>query len=130
MVKSQTDFDASACDLSLCKGLQFADNAANIQQFTAGQVLPMTVQIKAPHTGDANVSVVDTKTNSVIGTPMIEWPVYASNSAGIPENNTEFEVTLPNVGDQCATAGDCVLQWWWDSREADQTYMSCVDFTM
>lgn len=27
-------------------------------------------------------------------------------------------------------AGDCVLQWWWDSPESKQTYESCVDFTM
>lgn len=130
MISSQKDFNAAECNLSLCKGLQFSDNSANVQKFTAGQVVPMTVQIKAPHTGDANVSVVNTQTNSVIGTPMIEWPVYASNSASIPANNTDFSITMPDVGSQCATAGDCVVQWWWDSRSADQTYMSCVDFTM
>lgn len=130
MISSQKDFNAAECNLSLCKGLQFADNQANVQTFTAGQVLPMTVQIKAPHTGTANVSIVNTQTNSVIGEPMIEWPVYASNSAPIPDNNTNFQVTLPDVGSQCGTAGACALQWWWDSRSADQTYMSCVDFTM
>lgn len=130
MIKSQQDFNAAECNLSLCKGLQFADNQANVQQFTAGQVVPITAQIKAPHTGIANVSVVNTQTNTVIGEPMIEWAVYASNSAPIPANNTQFSVTMPDVGTQCGTAGNCVVQWWWDSRSADQTYMSCVDFTM
>ncbi|KAH7363797.1 hypothetical protein BKA65DRAFT_545712 [Rhexocercosporidium sp. MPI-PUGE-AT-0058] len=48
----------------------------------------------------------------------------------LPKNQTEFEVTMPDVKAQCGMAGQCVMQWWWDSKEAKQTYMSCVDFTM
>lgn len=130
MIKSQKDFQADQCNLSLCKGLQFADNQANVQTFTAGQVVPVTAEIKAPHSGTCNVSVVDTKTNTVLGDPMIEFAVYASNSSPIPENNTQFSITMPDVAAQCGTAGACVVQWWWDSRSADQTYASCIDFTM
>lgn len=127
---SQNDFDPTSCDVSLCKGLQFGDNTANVQKFTAGQVVPMTVEIQAKHTGTANVSVVDTATNSVIGEQLIFFPVYASTSTEVPKNQTQFSIKMPDVSAQCGTAGACVVQWWWDLRQADQTYMSCVDFTM
>lgn len=130
LAKSQKDFIADQCNLSLCKGLQFADNQANVQTFTAGQVVPIKADIKAPHKGVMNMSVVNTQTNSVIGDPMIDFPVYADNSAPIPANNTNFTITMPDVSSECGTAGNCVVQWWWDSRSADQTYMSCIDFTM
>lgn len=40
---SQTDYDAVACNIWQCKGYQFADvDAANIQSWTAGQVVPFT----------------------------------------------------------------------------------------
>lgn len=132
MTNSQKDFKPDQCNLSLCKGLQFADNsqAGNVQRFAAGQVVPLTVEIRAPHTGTANVSVVDARTNAVVAGPMVEFPVYASNSAPLPDNNTRFSITMPDVASRCGTAGDCVVQWWWDSRSADQTYMSCIDFTM
>ncbi|KAH8112845.1 hypothetical protein DFH11DRAFT_1728196 [Phellopilus nigrolimitatus] len=119
-----------ACQLFLCKGTQFADNTANVQRFSQGQTVPMEVFIQAPHTGVANVSVVNLKTNSVIGSPLIYWSDYASTSHTIPANNTQFSVTIPtDLGSTCSTAGDCALQWWWDARPIDQTYMACVDFT-
>lgn len=127
---SQKDFNASVCNLSLCKGLQFSDNSANVQTFTAGQVVDMRVDIRAPHTGVANVSVVNLKTNTIIDEPMMKWNVYASNSAGVAKNNTEFSIKMPDVTSYCGMAGACVVQWWWDSPSAKQTYMSCVDFTM
>jgi len=71
---SQGDFDASLCDVSLCKGIQFDDNTANVQKFTPGQVVPITVDIQAKHTGTANVSVVDTATNKMIRTNSFTFP--------------------------------------------------------
>ncbi|KAK1586105.1 uncharacterized protein LY79DRAFT_591021 [Colletotrichum navitas] len=122
--------DASKCDLALCKGYKFADNAANVQSFAPGQKVDFKVDIRAPHTGVANVSVVDTTKNSIVGSPLISFTNYASTKTGVAANNTAFSVTLPqSLPASCATAGNCVLQWWWDSREAGQTYMSCVDFT-
>ncbi|THH05938.1 hypothetical protein EW145_g4424 [Phellinidium pouzarii] len=119
-----------ACELFLCKGTQFADNTANVHSFSQGQTVPFTVNIVAVHTGVANVSVVNLKTNSVIGEPLISWTDYASNNHALPLNNTEFSVTIPtDLGSTCSTAGDCALQWWWDARPIDQTYMACVDFT-
>lgn len=127
---NQKDFNASTCNLSQCKGLQIADNMANVQKFTAGQVVDMKVDIRAPHTGSANVSVINLMTNTIIGEPMMEWDVYASNEKGVTANNTEFSITMPDVAADCGTAGACAVQWWWDSPSAKQTYMSCVDFTM
>ncbi|KPM38181.1 hypothetical protein AK830_g8380 [Neonectria ditissima] len=125
-----TDFDAAECNLWLCKGFQLDDNTDNVQSFALGETIPFKVTIAAPHTGYANVSVVKTSTNSVIGEPLIEFTNYASN-AGVAANNSAFSVTIPDdLGSDCTTAGDCVLQWFWDAPDIDQTYESCVDFTI
>ncbi|KIY51687.1 hypothetical protein FISHEDRAFT_9647, partial [Fistulina hepatica ATCC 64428] len=120
----------SSCDLFQCKAYQFADNKANVQSYTAGQVIPIKIDIVAPHTGVANVSVVDTASNSILGGELISFTNYASTSTGVAPNNTAFSVTMPDVSDTCTTAGACVLQWYWFSEEVDQTYEDCIDFTM
>ncbi|KAK6406349.1 hypothetical protein LTR95_018668, partial [Oleoguttula sp. CCFEE 5521] len=51
---TQTDYNAATCDMWLCKGFKYADNTANVQKYTAGQTVPITVDIRAPHTGVAN----------------------------------------------------------------------------
>ncbi|KAJ5167201.1 uncharacterized protein N7482_005982 [Penicillium canariense] len=128
---SQSDYNAAECDIWLCKGYKFADNTDNVYSYTAGQTIDFTVDIRAPHTGIANVSVVDTASNAVIGDPLIYWSVYASTATGVTANETSFSVTLPDdLGSKCATAGDCVLQWYWYAQSIDQTYESCVDFTV
>ncbi|MCJ1370776.1 hypothetical protein MMC20_001989 [Loxospora ochrophaea] len=120
--------DTPDCNLYLCKGMQYADSPT-ATAFTAGQVVPITVDIIAPHSGVANVSVVNTKTNSVVGAPLISWDVYASNSAPIPANQTSFSVTIPDDLNGCTEAGTCVLQWYWYAESVNQTYEACVDFT-
>ncbi|KAF2645578.1 hypothetical protein P280DRAFT_465386 [Massarina eburnea CBS 473.64] len=128
---SQSDYDADKCNIWTCKGMQFDDNTDNVQSWTAGEKVPMKVNIAAPHTGTANVSIIDTASSSPIGEPLIAWSVYASTATGVQANQTSFDVTIPSdLGSKCSTAGACTLQWWWDSREADQTYESCVDFTV
>ncbi|CAG8386105.1 unnamed protein product [Penicillium salamii] len=131
VASSQSDYNADECDIWLCKGYKFADNKDNIQSYTAGQTVDFKVDIRAPHTGVANVSVVDTSSNSVIGKPLISWDVYASTATGVTANETSFKVTIPDdLGSQCDTAGDCVLQWYWYAESIDQTYESCVDFSL
>jgi hypothetical protein len=128
---SQKDYNAATCNVFLCKGYQFADNSANIQTFTPGQTVDMKIEISAPHTGVANVSVVSTKTNAMISPALISFSDYASNAHTIPANNTAFSITMPtNLGSQCANAGDCVVQWFWNAPDIKQTYESCIDFTM
>ncbi|KAJ6109083.1 hypothetical protein N7486_001317 [Penicillium sp. IBT 16267x] len=130
VAESQSDYNAAECNAWLCKGFKYADNNVTYS-YTAGETVDFEVTIHAPHTGVANVSVVDTSTNTVIGSPLISWSVYASVSTGVAANNTQFSVTIPDdLGDQCTTGGDCVLQWYWYAESIDQTYESCVDFTV
>lgn len=131
ITKGQDDYNAAECDIWLCKGYKFADNKDNVQTYSAGQTVPMEIDIRAPHTGVANVSVVDTKSHSVIGSPLKSWEKYASTETGVTDAETKFSVTIPDdLGSKCATAGDCVLQWYWYAQSIDQTYESCVDFTV
>jgi predicted carbohydrate-binding protein with CBM5 and CBM33 domain len=129
VAKSQKDYDPTKCNIQLCKGYQFADNSANIQNYAPGQTIPIKVAIKAPHTGSANVSIIDTKSGQAIGQPLITFADYASNAHTIPANNTQFSITMPqDMGGKCGQAGDCVIQWFWTAPEAKQTYESCIDF--
>ncbi|KAI5852065.1 hypothetical protein BZA05DRAFT_372955 [Tricharina praecox] len=126
---SITDLDA--CNLWLCKGYQFDDNTANVQTYTPGETIQMQVDIRAPHTGYANVSIVNTKSNSVVGTALKTWESYASTSTGVTADETSFEITVPADLDGCTTAGDCVIQWFWYAPPGvDQTYEGCVDFVV
>jgi len=131
VASNQKDYNPAACNLFLCKGFQFDDNKSNVQSFALGQTIPITVAIRAPHTGTCNVSVVDTKTNQIIGSPLIMFDDYASNSHPIPANNTQFSITLPtDMGGNCQQAGQCVVQWWWNAADIKQTYESCIDFAV
>lgn len=107
---AEAGFNSTACNVFLCKGLQFADNTANIQNFMPGQVVNMLASIPIPHEGPMNVSVVNTVTNQAIGAPLISFTSYADESlAALPTNNTNFNVTIPTtLGSECATAGTCV----------------------
>ncbi|KAJ5613971.1 hypothetical protein N7528_007625 [Penicillium herquei] len=128
--EGQSDYDAAKCDIFLCKGFKYADNNVTYS-YKSGEVVDFEVTIQAPHTGVANVSVVDTSTNTVIGNPLISWSVYASTATGVAANNTQFSVTIPDdLSDKCSTGGDCVLQWYWYAASIDQTYEACVDFTV
>ncbi|KAI3337437.1 hypothetical protein HD806DRAFT_39331 [Xylariaceae sp. AK1471] len=129
-------YHAAQCNLWLCRGVQFADNAANVQSYKPGQVVNVKIALSIPHVGSANVSVVDTKTNAIIGQPLLSWSKgYADEKQfygnTLPANQTDFNVTIPTtLESKCATAGDCVIQWWWYGTGARQTYESCIDFTV
>jgi hypothetical protein len=114
-----------------CKGVPFSD-AGEIFEYTAGQVIPMKVEIRAPHDGVANVSIVNIATDKVIGEPLISWDEYALTSSPMSQHPdwTSFDITMPDVSAECANKGDCVIQWFWDAPSIDQTYESCIDFTM
>jgi predicted carbohydrate-binding protein with CBM5 and CBM33 domain len=123
--------DHPDCRMWQCKGVPFAD-AGEIFEYTAGQVIPMKVEIRAPHDGVANVSIVNIKTDKVVGEPLKSWDSYALTSSPISEHPdwTSFDITMPDVSSECANAGDCVIQWYWDAASIDQTYESCIDFKM
>ncbi|KAI1486317.1 hypothetical protein F5X96DRAFT_689022 [Biscogniauxia mediterranea] len=131
------DYDAAACNVWLCRGLQFDDNNAdNVQAWAPGETVNVRVRLTIPHAGAANVSVVDAAANRVLGAPLAAWPAgYADEAAfyagATPADQTDFNVTIPeDLGGRCATPGACVLQWWWYGTGAKQTYESCVDFTV
>ncbi|KAG9808100.1 chitin binding protein, partial [Aureobasidium melanogenum] len=131
VAKTQSDYNAEKCQIWLCKGYKYEDNKDLVETYTPGQKVPIKFDVRAPHDGTANVSVVDTATNTIIGTPLISWDVYASSASAIPADQTSFEVTIPeDLGSKCSTPGACVLQHFWDARSVDQTYESCIDFTV
>ncbi|GIZ38507.1 hypothetical protein CKM354_000192400 [Cercospora kikuchii] len=132
LVANQQDYDAEACGLWLCKGMKFDDNTDNVQTYTAGQEVDLNFAIRAPHSGYANVSIVDTATNSIIASDLKKWDEYALTSRPSVANESQFSITIPdNLGSQCSTAGDCVIQMYWNSPPpVDQTYESCIDFTV
>jgi len=120
------------CNVGLCRGAQFEDNKNNVQKFTAGQTIPMTAILPIPHEGPMNVSIVDTKTNTLMGPPLIQFDSYADEKlAQLPANNTAFSVKVPAMpAGMCTVPGACVMQWFWKGTAAQQTYESCVDFVM
>lgn len=131
VASTQTDYVEADCNIWQCKGFKFADNSANVQSWTAGQVVPFKFDVRAPHTGTANVSIINTATNSIIGDMLIYYDNFGDNSKTIPANETSFSLTIPSgLETTCATAGACVVQHFWDARSIDQTYESCVDFTI
>lgn len=131
---SATDkgYNSAACNLYLCKGLQLADNAANVQTWKGGDVVPVNIYLRIPHEGYANVSIVDTKKNVKVGEYLKVWEKgYAPgrSESDVPLDQRQFSVKVPTgLETTCANAGDCVLQWWWLGTAAKQTYESCVDF--
>ncbi|KAK1831845.1 hypothetical protein QBC39DRAFT_243734, partial [Podospora conica] len=129
---------SAACNIGLCRGAQFADvPASHIQSYSPGQVVLVEVALTIPHLGPANLSIVETATNVIVGDILLFFDAYADESAAeLPGNNTAFGVTMPvgkkgeEVVRRCGVAGQCVLQWWWLGTDAKQTYESCVDFVM
>ena len=119
------------CRMWQCKGVPFED-AGEVFEYTAGQTIPMTVEIRAPHDGVANVSIVKVSSDTVVGSPLISWDQYALTSSPMSQHPdwTSFDITMPDVSAECANAGDCVIQWYWDAAAIDQTYESCIDFKM
>ncbi|KAL2208628.1 hypothetical protein CC79DRAFT_1381754 [Sarocladium strictum] len=124
---ADSDYD---CNLFLCRGYQFEDNANSVLALSEGDVVDFQVDIIAGHRpGYANVSVVDTTKNEVIGEPLKTWPVWLTGAPGGDE--ADFTVTIPeDLPGDCATPGNCVMQWFWYATGNKQTYISCVDFQL
>ncbi|RDA88785.1 hypothetical protein CP533_2369 [Ophiocordyceps camponoti-saundersi (nom. inval.)] len=124
--------DNATCNLFLCRGATFDDNKDKVQKFSPNQTVDFKVGLPIPHEGPANVSIVDTAKNKVIGEPLISFDTYADEKlATLPPNNTEFSVKIPQLAEgECTQPGACVLQWFWFGTEAKQTYENCVDFVM
>ncbi|EEH07473.1 conserved hypothetical protein [Histoplasma capsulatum G186AR] len=122
-------YNPKLCNLWLCRGYQFQDNADHVFEYKPGDKVPIEVFIRVPHLGYANVSVVDTMKNEVVGEPLKAWKEYADPAKfpNLPEDQVKFSVTVPDLMGKCAKPGRCVIQWYW--LGAKQTYESCIDFT-
>jgi predicted carbohydrate-binding protein with CBM5 and CBM33 domain len=119
------------CRIWQCKGVPFED-AGEVFDYTPGQVIPMKVEIRAPHDGNANVSIVKISSDKIVGSPLISFDKYALTSVPMSAHPewSSFDITMPDVSSECANAGDCVIQWWWDAPTINQSYESCIDFKM
>ncbi|KAL8402732.1 hypothetical protein RB596_009195 [Gaeumannomyces avenae] len=123
-------YNPATCNMWLCKGYQFADNTAQVQRYAPGAEVAVAVTIRIPHKGYANVSVVDTKANKVVGEPLRVWRDGYADPAKFPNmlgDQVKFNITVPDLGSKCSVAGTCVIQWHWFGQ--GQTYQSCIDFT-
>lgn len=92
----------------------------------------MKIELNILHGGPANISIVKTATNTVVGPPLIFFEDYGNRSTiPLPSNNTDFAVTIPLdiAPTDCRVAGECVLQWFWTTIDA-QTYVGCSDFIL
>ncbi|KAF2765014.1 hypothetical protein EJ03DRAFT_280967 [Teratosphaeria nubilosa] len=131
VVATQGDYNAQECNLWMCKGMKYADNTDNVQKYTAGQNIDLYHPIVAPHTGYANVSIIATSSNTTLAANLSHWDVYASNAVPKVTSQENFTITMPtDLGSKCATAGECVIQMFWNAENINQTYESCIDFTM
>jgi hypothetical protein len=118
--------------LTLCRGHQFDDNLDKLSVFRPGQIVPMKIELNILHGGPANVSIVKTSSNTVIGNPLIFFDDYGNRDLpALPPNNTDFAVTMPTdlADTDCRVAGDCALQWFWSTID-NQTYVGCSDFIL
>ncbi|KAF8645348.1 hypothetical protein AX16_007852 [Volvariella volvacea WC 439] len=129
--KIDSSYNAAACHLFFCRGLQWGDNTSNTRVYKAGSTVSFHVDIAAHHTGYANVTIYSTATQRAIAPALKTWPVYADDTIPPwewPPDESDFTVTIPDLGTQCSQPGACVIQWWWWGYNR-QTYESCVDFT-
>lgn len=102
-------YDAARCNLWLCKGYQFADQPASaVQTYAAGTEVAMEVKVRIPHVGYANVSVVDTGRNVVLGQMLKVWEGGYAASTTLPGDQGKFKVVVPELGGRCEKAGACV----------------------
>ncbi|KAE8414263.1 hypothetical protein BDV36DRAFT_303517 [Aspergillus pseudocaelatus] len=125
----ETDADYK-CNAFLCRGYQFEDNTDNVQVLKAGEVLYFHINLIAGHhPGYANVSIVNTATNEIIGEPLRSWDNWPDHLSGPPRDDIDYNVTIPDsLGSTCSQAGNCVIQWYWYASGNKQTYESCHDF--
>ncbi|KAK5175745.1 uncharacterized protein LTR77_000884 [Saxophila tyrrhenica] len=131
VVAGQDDYNPKTCKLWKCKGLKYADNKANVQHYKPGQTVPLEFEIVAPHNGYANVSIISLQGDGHVIAPLKKWSQYALNTVPIKESEEKFSVKMPaSLGSQCSKPGHCAIQMFWNAESIDQTYESCIDFTL
>lgn len=114
-------YNSTSCNFSLCNGIPFKDNEANVVKLCPGKQVPVKYDVKTAQPGSADMSIIDTTTNKVIGQPLKKFDSFGKDT-GVQSWN----IDMVDTQDKCSKPGDCVLQFVWKSN--DKTFNSCVDF--
>ncbi|TDZ60860.1 hypothetical protein CTRI78_v004590 [Colletotrichum trifolii] len=119
------------CNIFLCRGYQFEDNAEYVRNVTAGEVIPFHIDLVAGHRpGHANISVIDLANNTIIDEPLLTWADWPTENPD-PLADTDFNITIPDtLAEACDVGGKCAIQWFWYAETNKQTYESCIDFAI
>ncbi|KAF9258026.1 hypothetical protein L218DRAFT_838708, partial [Marasmius fiardii PR-910] len=120
-------YNATACHLYFCRGAQYEDNVNSTRDHAPGTVVPFHIDIKAHHTGWVNVSIVNLATQTPMAR-LFTWDIYANDTLDLwdwPKNESDFKVTVPNMGGQCSQPSACAIQWWWYSGYSNLILSSC-----
>lgn len=102
----------------------------HVQHYSPSQTVPLPCHIQAPHTGYADVSIIDIgPTNGKVLAPNLRtWSDYAEVSKPLPSSQEVFSITIPeDLGTKCSKAGVCAIQMFWNAESINQTRESCVD---
>lgn len=75
--------------------MKFDDNTDRVQSYTAGEEVPLYFNIRAPHSGYANVSIVETASNSIVAANLSSWDEYALTSETMKTSWTVSLLSFP-----------------------------------
>jgi hypothetical protein len=136
-IEEQLPIASSDCELTLCRGMLFEDQATtNIQRVTPGQQMTLGVDCTIPHGGPANVTLLDTTGGGpgrIIGGFLKTFADFCPTSGGTPADQSNLQFTLPqddDIADACREDGQCVVQLFWATPDLSQNYYYCVDVTV
>ncbi|KAG3198098.1 hypothetical protein PC128_g6309 [Phytophthora cactorum] len=125
----QVDFPPSPTFnlLNGCRGTVY-EESSNVTTIQPGKDFDVRWTIQAPHPGYMKLSILKPSEDS---TGTITYKSYKTllNIEPFAENGGDGSTTAKMPADVkgCEKAGDCVLQFYWHSDIANQTYPTCAD---
>jgi hypothetical protein len=113
-----------------CRGTVY-EEGSNVTTLQPGKEFDVTWKIDAPHPGYMKLSILKPSEDS---TGTITYKSYKTllNIEPFAEHGGEDSTTakMPADVQGCEQPGDCVLQFYWHSDIADQTYPTCADIVV
>ncbi|GMF09706.1 unnamed protein product [Phytophthora lilii] len=128
----QVDFPPSPTFslLNGCRGTVY-EEGSNVTTLQPGKDFDVKWTIQAPHPGYMKLSILKPSTDS---TGTITYKSYKTilNIEPFAENGGDGSTTakMPADVEGCEKPGDCVLQFYWHSDIANQTYPTCADIVV
>eukprot|EP00644_Phytophthora_capsici_P011716 jgi/Phyca11/19646/fgenesh1_pg.PHYCAscaffold_50_\ len=125
----QVDFPPSPTFnlLNGCRGTVY-EEGSNVTTLQPGKDFDVRWRIDAPHPGFMKLSILKPSEDAK---GVITYKSYKTvlNIEPFAEHGGEGSATakMPANVEGCEKAGDCVLQFYWHSDIADQTYPTCAD---